>query len=73
MQRYKAWLIQAEMDLKWGVDSLKAKHWAQVCFISQLLGKARPRSRPEEEIIGYRHAFELIHAKHEYAEFCRMD
>lgn len=29
-----------------------------------VLGNARPRSRPEEEISGYRHALELIHSKH---------
>ena len=29
-----------------------------------VLGKTKPRSRPEEKIMGYRHALELIHAKH---------
>jgi len=29
-----------------------------------VLGQTTPRSRPEEEVMGYRHALELIHAKH---------
>lgn len=33
-----------------------------------ILGKTIPQSRPEEEMMGYRHALELIHAKHENLE-----
>lgn len=33
-----------------------------------VLGKTKPRSRPEEEIIGYRHALEVIHSRHKNLE-----
>ncbi len=33
-----------------------------------ILGKARPRNRSEEEIMGYRHALELIHSKYQELE-----
>lgn len=35
MQRHIAWLTQSKNDFKWGEDSLKAGHFAQVCFIAQ--------------------------------------
>ena len=33
-----------------------------------VLGRTKPRSRPEEEIMGYRRALELIHSKHRNLE-----
>ncbi len=33
-----------------------------------VLGRTKPRSRPEEEIMGYRHALEWIHLKHKDLE-----
>ncbi len=33
-----------------------------------VLGKTKPRSRPEEEIMGYRRALETIHSKHQKIE-----
>jgi Fic family protein len=33
-----------------------------------ILGEAKPRNRPEEEIMGYRHALELIHLKYKELE-----
>lgn len=34
-KRYRDWLRQAESDLAWGRDSLRAGHFAQTCFIAQ--------------------------------------
>jgi len=34
-QRYRDWFSQAENDLSWGYDTLKAGHYAQGCFIAQ--------------------------------------
>ncbi len=33
-----------------------------------VLGRTKPRSRPEEEIMGYRRALEVIHSKHQNME-----
>ena len=33
-----------------------------------VLGRTKPRSRPEEEIMGYRRALEIIHSKHQNLE-----
>jgi HEPN domain-containing protein len=33
--RAEDWIRQAENDLLWLRDTLKAGHWAQVCFIAQ--------------------------------------
>ncbi len=33
------WLKQAENDLIWATDTLKDKHFAQACFVSQQVGE----------------------------------
>jgi len=33
--RYKDWLKQAENDLVWAIDSMKAGHYSGACFVSQ--------------------------------------
>ena len=35
MNRAKDWLKQAHNDLLWGMDTLKAGHFSQVCFVAQ--------------------------------------
>jgi len=37
--RHDAWFLQAEDDLRWGRDSLAARHFAQACFIAQHVGE----------------------------------
>lgn len=32
---YQKWLQQAENDYEWAADSLKSKHYSQVCFVAQ--------------------------------------
>ena len=39
MEKYEAWIGQATEDLLWGEDSLRGKHYAQTCFISQQIGE----------------------------------
>ena len=62
--RSNDWFRQAEADLRWGFDSLKTEHYAQVCFIAQQVAEKALKS------LAFYKGFDLVKG-HSVLEICK--